>query len=112
MKNFVQPGDVLTVAAPYTVASGDGLQVGQIFGVAGIAAANGVDVEAQLVGVFDLTALTTDVAAVGVRLYWDNTNKRLTVTASTHLQVGVATKAKINGDTTARVRLHGAQGVV
>jgi predicted RecA/RadA family phage recombinase len=34
MKNYVQEGDVLTLTAPYAVASGAGLQVGSIFGFA------------------------------------------------------------------------------
>ena len=32
--NFIQPGDTLTLTAPYTVASGAGAKVGSIFGVA------------------------------------------------------------------------------
>ncbi len=39
MKNYVQPGNAITLTAPYAVASGDGLLVGSIFGVAAGAAA-------------------------------------------------------------------------
>ncbi len=53
MKNYVQPGSTVTLAAPYAVASGDGLLVGSIFGVAAGTAANGEAVETALVGVFD-----------------------------------------------------------
>lgn len=107
MKNFVQGGDVLTLTAPYDVASGAGLLVGLIFGVAAAAAANGAQVEAKTSGVFDITALSTDTGSVGAAMYWDNTNKRLTTTASGNTKVGVLTAAKANGDTTARVRLNG-----
>ena len=34
MKNYVQPGNTITLTAPYDVASGDGLLVGSVFGVA------------------------------------------------------------------------------
>ena len=34
MKNYVQPGNTITLTAPYAVTSGDGLLVGAIFGVA------------------------------------------------------------------------------
>jgi len=34
MKNYVQPGKTITLAAPYAVSAGDGLLVGAIFGVA------------------------------------------------------------------------------
>lgn len=47
MKNYVQPGNTITLTAPDTVASGDGLIVGSIFGVAAI----GESVETALVGV-------------------------------------------------------------
>ena len=55
MKNFVQPGNTITLTAPYAVASGDGLLVGSIFGIAAGAAAIGEPVETALVGVFDIT---------------------------------------------------------
>ena len=54
MKNYVQPGKTITLAAPYAVSAGDGLLVGAIFGVATASAAIGEAVESALVGVFDL----------------------------------------------------------
>ena len=38
MRNYIQPGDSLAVAVPYAsgVASGDGLLVGALFGVAAV----------------------------------------------------------------------------
>jgi predicted RecA/RadA family phage recombinase len=107
MKNFVQPGDTLTVTAPYDVASGAGMLVGLIFVVAAFAALSGAQVEGVTKGVFDLTALSADTATVGAAIYWDNTNKRCTTTSSGNTKIGVATQAKANGDTTVRVRLNG-----
>lgn len=108
MKNFLQDGDVLDVAAPYAVASGDGALVGSVFGVACDAAANGASLMLKTQGVFRLTALGTDTASVGAAAYWDNTNKRITTTSSGNTKVGVFTAAKANGDTTADVRLNAA----
>lgn len=108
MKNFVQPGDVISVTAPYTLASGDGCLVGSLFGVACAAAANAAAAEIKTTGVFDITALSTDTGSAGTKMYWDNTNKRLTTTASGNSLIGVLTAAKANGETTARVRLDGA----
>jgi predicted RecA/RadA family phage recombinase len=34
MRNFIQNGDIITVAAPAAVASGDGVLVGTLFGIA------------------------------------------------------------------------------
>ncbi len=34
MRGYIQPGNTITLPAPYAVASGDGLLVGAIFGIA------------------------------------------------------------------------------
>jgi len=110
MKNQVQDGDVITVTAPYTVTSGQGCQVGAaLFGIASGDAASGATIELQMEGVYDVTALSTDTAAVGDLLYWDNTNKRLTTTATNNLKVGVAVAAKAAAATTARILLNEAR---
>lgn len=106
MKNFVHPGNTITLPAPYDVASGAGLLVGLIFGIATNGALSGADVETSLEGVYDVTTLSTDTPAVGAALYWDNTNKRLTTTSSGNTKVGVAVKAKLTGEATARIRLN------
>lgn len=108
MKNFVQPGAVLSLLAPYAVSSGAGVLVGSIFGVATNDAANGAPVEVKLKGVFDITALAADVGALGTKIYWDNVNKRLTVTAAGNTLVGALAQAKANGEATARVYLDGS----
>lgn len=107
MKNFVQKGDVVTLTAPYNVLSGQGVLVGKLFGVATNSADNGAAVEVKLNGVFDLAALNTDTGGVGTPMYWDNTKKYLTTTATNNTLVGCLLAAKANGDTTVRVRLNG-----
>lgn len=109
MKNFTQEGDTLSLTAPYEVASGAGMLIGSIFAVATSGAANGAAVEGFVgPGVVSLAALSTDTGTVGALMYWDNTNKRLTATASGNTKVGVLTVAKANGETTATVRLSAA----
>lgn len=107
MKNYVQEGDVLTVTAPYAVVGGQGLLVGSLFGVATAAAANGASVEIMPEGVFDLTANGADTGTTGTKIYWDNTNKRVTTTATSNTLIGVLAADKGNGDTTARVFVDG-----
>ena len=108
MKNFVQAGNILTLLAPYPLASGDGALVGSIFGVATNAAANGATVELWVdAAVVTLTAVTADTGAVGTKMYWDNTAKKLTVTATANSLVGVLTVAKAGTDATATIRLNG-----
>lgn len=110
MKNFVQPGSTITLTAPYAVASGDGLLVGAIFGVAAGDAASGEPVEAALTGVFDITKVGSQAWTVGAKIYWDNTNKRCTTVTTDNTLIGVATEAVASGagDTIGRVRLNAA----
>ena len=108
MQNFVQPGNTITLIAPYAVASGDGLLVGSIFGVAAGSAALGEPVEATLTGVFDITKIGSQAWTVGAKVYWDNTNKRCTTVATDNALIGAAVEAVASGagDTIGRVRLN------
>jgi predicted RecA/RadA family phage recombinase len=110
MKNFIMNDDTITVPAPYAVTSGQGCMCGALFGIASTDASIGNSVELATEGVYDITALSTDVASgtAFALAYWDDTNKRVTVTASTNLKIGVIVAAKASGATTARVRLNGA----
>ena len=110
MKNYVQPGNTITLTAPYAVASGDGLLVGSIFGVAAGTAALGEAVEAALNGVYDLKKVASQAWAAGDKIYWDNTAKNTTKTLTSNTLIGVATEAVAGGatDLIGRVRLNGA----
>jgi len=110
MKTYVQPGNTITLTAPYAVASGDGLLVGSIFGVAVGTAALGETVEAALVGVYEMKKAASQAWTVGVRVYWDNTAKACTTTASGNTLIGAATEVVAGGagDVVGRVRLNGA----
>lgn len=106
MKNFIQEGDVIKVAAPYDVASGAGAQVGTaLFGVAVATAASGADVQLMREGVFELAKTSAQAWTVGDKIYWDNTNKVATSTASTNLYIGLAVAAAANPSSTGRVLL-------
>ncbi|WP_099865928.1 DUF2190 family protein [Pararhizobium haloflavum] len=110
MKNHVQPGNTITLTAPYAVASGDGLLVGSIFGIATGGATLGEPVEAALVGVFDITKIGSQAWTAGAKIYWDDTNKRTTNVATSNTLIGVAIEAVAGGagDTHGRVRLNGS----
>jgi len=105
MKNYVQPGDNLDLVAPYDVASGAGFLVGSIFAVASAIALSGAAVVGVTEGVFTLAKATGEAWTVGAKLYWDNTNKRLTTTSSGNTLVGVATKAALSADTSGNIKL-------
>jgi len=109
MKNLVQQsGDNITVAAPYAVASGDGVLVGTMFGIASTTAALAAAVAISTVGVYDIKKTAGQTFAVGATVYWDDTAKSVTGVSTSNTKIGVATKAAVGGDATARVRLNGS----
>jgi predicted RecA/RadA family phage recombinase len=83
MRNYVQPGDSLALAVPYAagVTSGQGVLVGALFGVAAVDGVQNAVIECQTKGVFDITKQPALAITAGARLFWDDTNRRLTTTA-------------------------------
>ena len=108
MKSFVQRGEILTLAAPYDVASGAGLLVGAIFGVATSAALSGETVETAVCGVYELAKTSAQAWTVGAKVYWDNTAKVCTTVDTANTLIGVAVAAAANPSATGLVRLNGS----
>ena len=108
MKNWVQPGDALTLDAPYDRVSGQGFQVGAIFAVAATNADEGETVEGWVVGVYRLAKATGQEWAVGAIAYWDDSARNVTTTDNGNLPIGVVTEAAATADETGVVRLDGA----
>ena len=106
MKNAVSSGNVIPYTAGADLASGAVVLVGTKVGVATSSIANGSAGSIQVTGVFSIAKLSTDVVAQGAALYWDNTNKRLTVTASGNTYAGWATAAAGNGATTVNAKIN------
>jgi predicted RecA/RadA family phage recombinase len=108
MKNHIQNGDVITVPAPVGgIASGEGLIIGNIFGIAAYTAAVGDLLELATTGVYQLPKATAAVLTVGARVAWDNTAKNINLPGTGRFPVGVATEAAGNGITSVAVRLDG-----
>jgi predicted RecA/RadA family phage recombinase len=105
MKNFIQKGSVIDLVAPYAVSSGQGAQVGSMFGVAVVDCASGATASFAIPGVFDL-AKAVGAVTQGQAMYWDNTAKAVTSVSTSNLKIGVATQAALSGDATCRVRLN------
>jgi predicted RecA/RadA family phage recombinase len=107
MKNYKGPGENVTRNAPYAVDAGDGLLVGQLFGVAVHDAANGKPVVMTTRGVFDLKKTSAQAWAVGALIYWDNANKVCTTVTDATTLIGSAEEAAANPSDTGVVRLNG-----
>src|SRR5581483_3037258 len=108
MKNFIQRGEMITISAPTSgLTAGQGVLVGNLFGVAAKAAAEDESVEMATVGVYELPKLASAVIAAGARVAWDDTAKQVVLSGTGMVPVGIATLAAGNGMTTVRVRLDG-----
>ena len=119
MRNYIQRGDTLTVTAPYALTSGQGCQVGNIFGLSVNNQSVGDSTELVVQGVFDL-AKDGSTFASGAKVYWDNTQQLATANTLTAAGVankeigvavldqpsGVAAPGGQAGDPTVRVRLN------
>lgn len=107
MKNYVQNGDVVTVTAPKAVASGGGVLVGCLFGIACSSAAEGESLEISTRGVFDLPKAADTIFAAGDRAAWDGATGVISLMGPGLLPVGVALTAAGNSVPLVRVRLDG-----
>jgi predicted RecA/RadA family phage recombinase len=107
MQNYTQPGETVTLTAPYAVASGAGALVGSLFGVATDAVANGASGQFLTCGVVTLTKNSAEAWTVGAKVYWDNTNKYVTTTSTSNTLIGCAMAVAANPSSTGSVRLNG-----
>ena len=89
MRNYIHPGNTLTLSAPYEVSSGDCVQIGAIFGVAKSWASRGEDVEIVTTGVFDVRKCPKQVWETGEKLYWDNKDRKITNAATGNCFIGI-----------------------
>lgn len=109
MKNFIQPGDIVTVTAPADAASGTGVKVGVLFGVAVRNAVSGEPIDIQTTGVVEIAKTSAQVWAEGEAIYWNNTTKLATkATTAGNLLIGAAVAAAVNPSSTGTVRLNGS----
>lgn len=118
MKNFVQPGDVITFTAGATLTSGQVVRIGALLGIAAGAIANGAVGEAYLTGVFTVPKVSGAVIAQGERLVWDasaaafDDSVATPATGDVSGESAVAWEAAGNGVTELQVRFTGVPGTV
>lgn len=105
-RNHIADGEHFDYTAPGAVASGDVVLMGATVGVSLNTLATGQVGAVKVTGVFSVPKLSTDTMAQGALLYWDNTNKRMTTTASGNTLAGRAYAAAGNGATTVQALLN------
>lgn len=107
-KNYLQPGNVVTLTAPVGgVTSGDGVVVGNLFAVATADAEAGAEFEGALSGVWELPKAAGAIDE-GAKVWWDTSpGNVVNATQAGAYPIGVAVKAAATNDATVRVRLDG-----
>lgn len=107
-RNFIQPGNTLTLTAPTGgVVAGTVYLIGTLLVVAQNTVAQTLPFEGIVTGVVTQPKATGQAWAEGAKVYWDNTAKNFTTTSSANTLAGVAAAAALTGDTTGSVRLDG-----
>lgn len=106
MRNFIQPGKVLTMVATAAVTSGSFVKVGAIFGVAATSAAIGEEYELDVSGgVYEMPKVSAQAWTAGAVIYADASGIMTTVDTG-NTKVGVAVKAAANPSGAGFVKLN------
>jgi predicted RecA/RadA family phage recombinase len=110
MKNSIQEGDKLALAAPYAVSSGGGALIGATFGVAVTDLANAEVGTFALEGVFTLAKATgaSTGGSQGAKAYWITSTKNITAVSTSNTLIGVFATTCADADATCTVRLNGS----
>lgn len=107
MKTYVQEGNLVFLTMPAARNAGEGVLVGDTFGVCEETIANGVRGPVRTSGVFTLPKATGLSIAEGALCYWDNAARNVTNVSAGNRRIGSAMAATVNGDTSITVRLAG-----
>lgn len=106
MKNFVQPGDTITVPAPVGgTVTGKICIIGSLIGVASVTAEAGVDVALATEGVFEYAKTSALAIAVGDKVYYEAAGNLLNKTDVGNTLVGIAVEAAANPSATVKFKL-------
>jgi predicted RecA/RadA family phage recombinase len=106
MRNYIQPGQHMTIPAPANVAAGDGVRSGVLFGVAQGAALSGADVVIVTEGIFDLPKVSAQAWTLGQAIFWTAGNQATNVSATGHLFIGCVAAPAANPTPRGLVRLN------
>lgn len=106
MKNFIADGNHMEHTPTAAIISGAMVLAGTKVGVALADIPVNTPGVLRVTGVFNYTKNTADVVAQGAALYWDNTNKRLTTTASGNTYAGYAFAAANGTATTVDIKIN------
>lgn len=96
-------GEMINYTPSSAVAAGTVVLQGSLFGIALSAIPANTLGALAIQGVFRLPKLSTDNVTAGAVLYWDATNRRVTLSSSGTTRIGLAVAASPSGQATADV---------
>lgn len=108
MKNFIARGEALEITAGATIASGQGVVVNGLFGVAAGAIANGARGIINLTGVYALPKVGSQAWQVGQRVFWNGTAATTAGNAGLYIGTVAAAVGSGAGETLGQVLLGGS----
>lgn len=104
--DYISAGDIIDYTpSGAAVKSGDIIVSGDFVGQIVADAADGEKVGLRVEGVIEAPKLSSDVVTLGVKLYWDDTNNRLTLTSTANTLAGRAVESAGNGVTRVKCKL-------
>jgi predicted RecA/RadA family phage recombinase len=110
MDNYLQRGEALDLIAPSGgVVSGRGVLIGSIFAIAAVTAAAAATFAGYTEGCFEhaaATHATTQAIVAGGNVYWDDSAKVCTATATGNTLIGTAVEDKVSTVALVKVKLN------
>ncbi len=100
-------GYELDFTAGAALTGGDGLLLGDLFGVVKATVGSGLPAVLILTGIHNLPKTAADDISVGELLYWNNGAGEVTVSSSGNHLIGASTVARAAATTSCDVRLNG-----
>lgn len=97
MKNFVQPGNTVTVKAPRNLKSGDGVVVGKLFGVCTNDVLSGGDAEVAIEGVVTFLRNTGVTLLEGAAVSFDESTQKIVATGGKVVGICVGSPSSAEG---------------
>lgn len=107
MRNYIMPGEHLTIVAAAAITSGQLVVAGDIVGVAQGAAEIGESVVLVRRGVFELPKVDAQAWSVGAKVYWDAAAGVVTTDDAGNKLIGAAAEAAANPSAFGAVLLDG-----
>ncbi len=105
MNNYVQPGKTLDYTHTAVVASGVAVLIGTVLVIPGANAGIGVPFPGTIDGVFNIVCATGTAWTMNTPVYWDDTNKRVTTTATGNTKIGMVAAPKVAAAAVGAVKL-------